>query len=219
MSRVVERARNLMTRPGAWLAQDAQGAYALRLSADRRSRVSLTLNEDEFRALSKELGKSAVFITHDLDEAIRIGDRIAIMKDGVLVQTGTPEQIVTEPADDYVAEFVAGISKLDLVTAARIMAPLALFTAENPGLDLSGAPVAAPADKLNRLVDLAVGTDHPILVQDDYPVARDDLYQKMKDIGIHPRRYFYPLISEFPMYRGLPSAHKDNLPVATAIAW
>ena len=58
----------------------------------------------------------------------------------------------------------------------------------------------------------------PILVQDDYPVARDDLYQKMKDIGIHPRRYFYPLISEFPMYRGLPSAHKDNLPVATAIA-
>ena len=58
----------------------------------------------------------------------------------------------------------------------------------------------------------------PILVQDDYPVARDCLYQKMKDIGIHPRRYFYPLISEFPMYRGLPSAHKDNLPVATAIA-
>ena len=58
----------------------------------------------------------------------------------------------------------------------------------------------------------------PILVQADYPIRRDDLHQKLKDIGIHPRRYFYPLISDLPMYRGLPSAHKDNLPVATAAA-
>lgn len=58
----------------------------------------------------------------------------------------------------------------------------------------------------------------PILVQADYPIRRDDLYLKLKDIGIHPRRYFYPLISEFPMYRGLPSAYKENLPVATASA-
>jgi glycine betaine/proline transport system ATP-binding protein len=78
-----------------------------------------------FMELSAELHKTTVFITHDLDEAIRIGDRIAIMKDGVLVQIGTPEEIVTRPADDYVADFVAGISKLDLVTAARIMQPLA----------------------------------------------------------------------------------------------
>jgi len=56
----------------------------------------------------------------------------------------------------------------------------------------------------------------PILVQADYPIRRDDLYEKLKDIGIYVRRYFYPLISEFPMYQGLPSAHKDNLPVATA---
>ena len=58
----------------------------------------------------------------------------------------------------------------------------------------------------------------PILVQADYPINRDDLYQKFKDNGIHPRRYFFPLISDFPMYRGLPSAHKENLPVATAAA-
>lgn len=58
----------------------------------------------------------------------------------------------------------------------------------------------------------------PILVQADYPVSRDALYQKLKDNGIHPRRYFYPLISDFPMYRGLPSAHRDNLPMATAAA-
>jgi dTDP-4-amino-4,6-dideoxygalactose transaminase len=58
----------------------------------------------------------------------------------------------------------------------------------------------------------------PVLVEADYPVGRDDLYQKLKDNGIHPRRYFYPLISDFPMYRGLPSAHKENLPVAIGIA-
>ena len=120
-----------------------------------------------FMELSAELHKTTVFITHDLDEAIRIGDRIAIMKDGVLVQTGTPEQIVTEPADDYVAEFVAGISKLDLVTAARIMQPLAQYTQANGVQNMAQWPVAAPADKLNELVDLAVGTDDPILVRAD----------------------------------------------------
>jgi len=120
-----------------------------------------------FMKLSAELHKTTVFITHDLDEAIRIGDRIAIMKDGVLVQTGTPEQIVTEPADDYVAEFVAGISKLDLVTAARIMQPLAQYTQAHGAQDMGQWPVAAPSDKLNELVDLAVGTDDPILVRAD----------------------------------------------------
>ena len=58
----------------------------------------------------------------------------------------------------------------------------------------------------------------PILVGNDYPISRDDLNQKLKDIGINPRRYFYPLISDFPMYRGLPSAHRENLPIATASA-
>jgi dTDP-4-amino-4,6-dideoxygalactose transaminase len=58
----------------------------------------------------------------------------------------------------------------------------------------------------------------PILVRDSYSLSRDGLYQKLKDNGVHPRRYFYPLISEFPMYRGLPSAHRENLPVATASA-
>lgn len=58
----------------------------------------------------------------------------------------------------------------------------------------------------------------PILVGDDYPISRDELYLRMKTNGIHPRRYFYPLISEFPMYRSLPSAKRDNLPLATKAA-
>ncbi len=58
----------------------------------------------------------------------------------------------------------------------------------------------------------------PILVGDDYPLGRDGLYQKLRDAGIHARRYFYPLISEFPMYQGLPSAAPANLPEAAVAA-
>ncbi len=58
----------------------------------------------------------------------------------------------------------------------------------------------------------------PILVESEYPVSRDALYTLLKNRNIHPRRYFYPLISDFPMYRGLSSATRDNLPVASRIA-
>ncbi len=80
--------------------------------------------QDQFLDLSRKLKKTTVFITHDLDEAIRMGDQIAIMNDGVIVQTGTPEEIVTNPKDAYVAEFVKGISRVGLVRAKSIMSPL-----------------------------------------------------------------------------------------------
>jgi len=58
----------------------------------------------------------------------------------------------------------------------------------------------------------------PILVEAGYPITRDDLYHKLKEHSVHPRRYFYPLISDFPMYRGLPSAHRENIPMAAMAA-
>jgi dTDP-4-amino-4,6-dideoxygalactose transaminase len=58
----------------------------------------------------------------------------------------------------------------------------------------------------------------PVLVEEDYPASRDELYARLKTAGIHARRYFYPLITDFPMYRGLPSANPDNLPVANRLA-
>ncbi len=58
----------------------------------------------------------------------------------------------------------------------------------------------------------------PILVDSHFPISRDALYDRLKEQGVHPRKYFYPLISDFPMYRGLPSAHRENLPVATVAA-
>ena len=123
--------------------------------------------QDKFMALSAEMKKTTLSITHDPDEAIRIGDRIAIMKDGVLVQIGSPEDIVTNPADDYVADFVAGISKLDLISAKKIMEPVAAYTQRKGPLDLDAWPEAHPDQSLDQLVDLSIATQHPIIVKID----------------------------------------------------
>ena len=77
--------------------------------------------QSEFIKLSKQMKKTTVFITHDLDEAVRVGHRIAIMRDGKVIQIGTPEEIVVSPADEYVADFVKGISRLKVVQAKSIM--------------------------------------------------------------------------------------------------
>ncbi|MEP3843871.1 MAG: glycine betaine/L-proline ABC transporter ATP-binding protein [Paracoccaceae bacterium] len=122
--------------------------------------------QDQFMALSAELGKTTVFITHDLDEAIRIGTRIAIMKDGRIVQIGTPEQIVTKPADDYVRDFVDGISKLKLVFAHSIMVSMAKY---EPKVweDLAQSPRASHTTDLDQLIDISTATEHPIVITSD----------------------------------------------------
>ncbi|WP_264210666.1 quaternary amine ABC transporter ATP-binding protein [Leisingera thetidis] len=111
--------------------------------------------QDQFMELSRKLGKTTMFITHDLDEAIRIGHRIAIMKDGRIVQTGTPEEIILNPADDYVADFVAGISKLNMIFAHSVMKPVAEFEATHGALP-ADAMVARPDMDLSDLMELAV---------------------------------------------------------------
>jgi glycine betaine/proline transport system ATP-binding protein len=129
--------------------------------------------QDQFLELSAQLHKTTLFITHDLDEAIRLGTRIAIMKDGRIVQIGTPEQIVTNPADDYVRDFVSDISKLKLVFAHTILEALAEYELK-PGDDLAKAPRATEDTDLDGLVDLSITTDQPIVITD----------QNGKDIGI-----------------------------------
>ena len=122
--------------------------------------------QDEFLRLARLTDKTTVFITHDLDEAIRIGHRIAIMKDGALVQIGTPEEIVTSPADEYVKDFVAGISRLRLIRAETIMEPWDVWRTKN-SLDAGSAPTACVGDYLDRLIDIAVEHDSPIVINDD----------------------------------------------------
>lgn len=118
--------------------------------------------QTQFLDLVKVVRKTTVFITHDLDEAIRLGDHIAIMKDGRIVQVGTPEDIVTAPADDYVADFVAGISRLSLVSAAKIMQPV-----DGARTDLENAPTVAPDTKLDEIVTIASETDQAIVVAEE----------------------------------------------------
>lgn len=119
--------------------------------------------QDEFRQLTKSLGKSAVFITHDLDEAMRIGDRIAIMKDGMMIQQGTAEEIVLHPADAYVAEFVAGISRLHLVKAHSLMGPL---TEVAPDV-LVRLPRTSPETDVQGLIDLVLSSpDQAVAIED-----------------------------------------------------
>lgn len=122
--------------------------------------------QDEFIRLSKILKKTTIFITHDLDEAVRIGDRIAIMRDGKVVQMGTAEDIVMEPADDYVADFVAGISRLKVVHAHAVMQPMDAYIKTHGAIN-SKAPRVDAGETLSTLITLAIDHDNPIVVQQD----------------------------------------------------
>jgi glycine betaine/proline transport system ATP-binding protein len=79
--------------------------------------------QEQLLELQAELGKTIVFITHDLNEAMFLGDRIAVMRDGRIVQIGTPEDILTDPANDYVAQFVQDVDRSKVLTAASVMEP------------------------------------------------------------------------------------------------
>jgi glycine betaine/proline transport system ATP-binding protein len=117
----------------------------------------------EFIKLSKQMKKTTVFITHDLDEAVRVGHRIAIMRDGKVIQIGTPEEIVMKPADSYVADFVKGISRLKIVQAKSIMQPVEKFEKEfgSKGKNLESVH---ENDLLNKLIEKSSIKDEPILV-------------------------------------------------------
>jgi glycine betaine/proline transport system ATP-binding protein len=108
--------------------------------------------QDEVIRLQHETGKTMVFITHDLPEALRLGDRIAIMRDGRIVQLGTPEDLVGSPADDYVSNFVRDIPRSHVLTLRWIMRDPAPGEADGPTLDVSttvrkAVPVIAASER------------------------------------------------------------------------
>lgn len=122
--------------------------------------------QDQFLELSARLNKTTIFITHDLDEATKIGHRIAIMNDGVIVQIGTPEEIVLNPADAYVAEFVKGLPKTNLVRARTIMTAI-------EGPVFAGRRIRADLE-LGALLNEFIGDQSALLVVDgdDKPVGQ-----------------------------------------------
>lgn len=124
MQQRVGLARALANDPPILLMDEAFSAL------DPLIRVQL---QDELLELQARQHRTIVFITHDLDEALKIGDRIAIMKDGAIVQIGTPEEILTEPADDYVRAFVENVDRSKVITAGSIMKRTDAVTYESDG--------------------------------------------------------------------------------------
>ena len=93
--------------------------------------------QDEVIRLQRETGKTMVFITHDLPEALRLGDRIAIMRDGRIVQLGSPEDLVGSPADDYVANFVRDIPRSHVLSLRWIMRAPRAGEEDGPRIDVT----------------------------------------------------------------------------------
>ena len=144
-------ARALAADPPVMLMDEPFGAI------DPITRASL---QDEFLRILRELGKTIVFVTHDIDEAIRMGTRIAILRAGKVVQYDTPERILAQPADAFVQAFVGGdrsLKRLSLLTVGAYTQAGAA-TAEAPTL-LAGTPLR---DALSAMLDAGTGDAHVV---------------------------------------------------------
>ncbi len=115
--------------------------------------------QDEVIRLQHETGKTMVFITHDLPEALRLGDRIAIMRDGRVVQLGTPEDLVGSPADEYVSNFVRDIPRSHVLTLRWIMRPAQPGEDDGPRLDVSTT--------VRKAIPVIAGQERPVCAVDD----------------------------------------------------
>jgi glycine betaine/proline transport system ATP-binding protein len=116
--------------------------------------------QDEVIKLQREVRKTMIFITHDLMEALKLGDRIAIMKDGRFVQVGTPEEVVARPADSYVADFTRDVPRAHVLTVRTIMTPA-------NGNAPSDGPTVTPDTVIQELLPLVADSDQVIRVVDE----------------------------------------------------
>jgi glycine betaine/proline transport system ATP-binding protein len=133
--------------------------------------------QQEVIRLHREVGKTMIFITHDLQEALKLGDRVLIMRDGAIVQSGTPEEIVGAPADDYVADFVRDVSKSNVLTLRWVMRPA---TAADP----TDGPEFAETTIIRDALHAAAMTDKPIrVVTDGRLVGMVDRVQILESIA------------------------------------
>lgn len=132
-------ARSLVTEPDVWLLDEPFSAL------DPMIRLDL---QNEVIDLKKRLRKTAVFVTHDLDEAIRLADRIAIMQDGRIIQIGTPEELILHPVSDYVKRFTSNVPKIKVARMASIMRVEGQETCESDPTVPQDALVSAHAEML-----------------------------------------------------------------------
>ncbi|MGW7007092.1 quaternary amine ABC transporter ATP-binding protein [Streptomyces sp. NPDC054933] len=113
--------------------------------------------QEEVIRLHREEGRTMVFITHDLSEALRLGDRIALMRDGRIVQCGTPEEIVGSPADEYVRDFVRDVPREQVLTVRRAMRPAVAEEAQ-------GGPALSPATLVSEAIEAVARSGGPARV-------------------------------------------------------
>jgi glycine betaine/proline transport system ATP-binding protein len=137
-------ARSLAVGPALWFLDEPFSAL------DPLIRRQM---QDEFLRLQRMLSKTIIFITHDMQEAFRLADRIAIMRQGEIIQIGSPADIVREPADDYVARFVEDIPLVRVMLAKDIMQPVNGSGARADQVE----PTATVEDLLARLAGGAAG--------------------------------------------------------------
>jgi glycine betaine/proline transport system ATP-binding protein len=117
--------------------------------------------QDEVIRLHHEVGKTMVFITHDLQEALKLGDRILIMRDGAIVQMGRPDELVGAPADDYVRDFVQDVPRSSVLTLRWIMRP------PEPGDSLEGGAEMGPDVVIREAAREVLESQHPVKVVAD----------------------------------------------------
>ena len=164
-------ARSLAVEPRIWFLDEPFSAL------DPLIRREM---QDEFMRLQSMLRKTIVFITHDFDEAIRLADRIAIMKDGAIIQIGTPEELVTHPADGYVADFTREIPRAKVLSVRAIMS----------------APVDSPSgevhaqDKVQEVAATVAAGAAPFAVLDESgavvgSLTREDIFRVL--VGLETR--------------------------------
>jgi glycine betaine/proline transport system ATP-binding protein len=116
--------------------------------------------QDELIKIQDEVHKTMIFITHDFLEAIKMGDHIAIMKDGVVVQIGTPEEIVANPVDDYVREFTEDVPRYKVLSVGKIM------RGASEAAKANGTHRVSQDAKLDSLIDVAIEANGPLAVVD-----------------------------------------------------
>jgi glycine betaine/proline transport system ATP-binding protein len=210
MQQRVGLARALANAPDVLLMDEAFSALDPLIRKDM---------QDELLELQEKMEKTIIFITHDLDEALRIGDRIALMKDGSIVQIGTPEEIMTNPADEYVERFVEDVNLSKVITAGSIMSraeTILLDRGPRVALKLmrdAGYSSVYTVDKKQTLMGLISADDAVKAINEDVPTETyvekeipyvtvdtvlDDLYEKMAS-----SKYPLPVVDENMRIKGI----------------
>lgn len=165
--------------------------------------------QQELLELQSRMRKTTVFITHDLDEALNIGDRIILLKDGEIVQIGTPEEILTSPADDYVARFIEGVDMSRILTARSAMRPVRATAREDDGprtalrkMSENGLDSIYVVSRDRRLVGLVEAEAVDRAAREGDQTLAGSMHQNFPCVGPdEPLHHLFPMFDEksFPI--------------------